>query len=105
MSVSAYNARRRRPQSARRLRDERLVEHIRRVHAASGETYGARRVHRQLQRSGVHSARCTVERLMLEDGLESVICGQRGRTISEPSAPRPPDLVNRHFEAHRPNQL
>ncbi|MGW7369452.1 IS3 family transposase [Streptomyces sp. NPDC054841] len=106
LSVSAYNARRRRPASARHLRDERLVEHIRRIHAASGETYGARRVHRQLRREGVHAARCTVERLMREDGLEGVIRGQRRRTtIPEPSAPRPPDLVNRHFEAPRPNQL
>ncbi|MGW8955976.1 IS3 family transposase [Streptomyces sp. NPDC055709] len=79
---------------------------MRRIHAASGETYGARRVHRQLRREGVHAARCTVERLMREDGLEGVIRGQRRRTtITEPSAPRPPDLVNRHFEAHRPNQL
>jgi transposase InsO family protein len=106
LSVSAYNAGRRRPASVRRLRDERLVEHIRRIHAASGETYGARRVHRQLRREDVHAARCTVERLMREDGLEGVIRGQRRRTtIPEPSAPRPPDLVNRHFEAHRPNQL
>lgn len=43
---------------------------------------------------------------MREDGLEGVIRGRRRRTtIPEPSAPRPPDLVNRHFHAHRPNQL
>lgn len=106
LPVSAYNARRRRPASARHLRDERLIEHIRRIHAASGETYGVRRVHRQLRREGVHAARCTVERLMREGGLEGVIRGQRRRTtVPEPSAPRPPDLVNRQFEAHRPNQL
>lgn len=106
LSVSAYNARRRRPKSDRRRRDERLIEDIRRIHTASGQTYGARRIHRQLRREGVHAARCTIERLMCEDGLEGVIRGQRRRTtFPEPAAPRPPDLVNRHFEASRPNQL
>ncbi|WP_420882600.1 IS3 family transposase [Streptomyces noursei] len=106
LSVSAYNARRKRPMSARRQRDAHLTERIRRIHAASGETYGARRIHRQLGREGIAAARCTIERLMREDGLEGVIRGQRRRTtIPEPSAPRPPDLVNRHFTAHRPNQL
>ncbi|MEU2600572.1 IS3 family transposase [Streptomyces hirsutus] len=84
LSVSAYNARGRRPASARHLRDERLVEHIRRIHAASGETYGARRVHRQLRREGVHAARCTVERLMREDGLEG---GRRLRGVGRAARP------------------
>ncbi|MDV9195664.1 IS3 family transposase [Streptomyces sp. Wh19] len=106
LSISAYNARRKRPKSARRLRDEHLVADIRRIHTDSGETYRSRRIHRRLRREGVTAARCTVERLMREDGLEGVIRGQRRRTtIPEPSAPRPPDLVNRHFRAHRPNQL
>ncbi|MFF1651740.1 IS3 family transposase [Streptomyces sp. NPDC058240] len=106
LSVSAFNARRRRPKSARRQRDEQLIEHIRRIHDASGETYGARRIHRQLRREGITTARCTIERLMREDGLVGVIRGQRRRTtIPEPTAPRPPDLVNRRFTASRPNQL
>ncbi|WP_364707387.1 hypothetical protein [Streptomyces ossamyceticus] len=54
----------------------------------------------------MHTTGYTVERLMREDGLEGAIRGQRRRTtIPEPSAPRPPDLVNRHFAAHRPNPL
>lgn len=106
LSVSAYNARRRRPKSARRLRDEQLLTKIRAAYTASGETYGARRIHRQLRREGVVAARCTIERLMHEDGLEGVIRGRRRRTtIPEPTAPRPPDLVNRLFTATRPNQL
>ncbi|MEU6277501.1 IS3 family transposase [Streptomyces populi] len=106
LSVSAYNARRRRPKSARRQRDEQLLKHIHRIHDTSGQTYGARRIHHQLRREGVTAARCTIERLMREDGLEGVIRGQRRRTtIPEPAAPRPPDLVNRRFTASRPNQL
>lgn len=51
----------------------------------STASYGAR---------GVITARCTVERLMREDGLEGVIRGERRRTtVPEPAAPRPPEFV------------
>lgn len=105
-SESAYYARKKRPKSARRLRDEQLMRLIGQVHAESGGTYGARRITRALRRKGVFAARCTVERLMGELGLEGVIRGQRRRTtVPEPSAPRPPDLVDRGFTASRPDQL
>ncbi|MGC2997178.1 IS3 family transposase [Streptomyces sp. G35A] len=105
-SESAYYARKKRPKSARRLRDEQLMRLIEQVHAESGGTYGARRITRALRRKGVFAARCTVERLMGELGLEGVIRGQRRRTtVPEPSAPRPPDLVDRDFTASRPDQL
>jgi transposase InsO family protein len=56
--------------------------------------------------AGHEVARCTVERLMAELGLEGVIRGRRRRTtVPEPSAPRPPDLVDRDFTASRPDQL
>lgn len=106
LSVSVFNARRRRPKPARRQRDEQLIEHIHRSHDAPGETCRARRAHRRLRREGIITARCAIERLMRDDGLEGVIRGQRRRTtIPEPPAPRPPDLVNRRFTARRPNQL
>ncbi len=105
-SESAYYARKKRPKSARRLRDEQLMPLIEQVHSESGGTYGVRRITRALRRKGVVVARCTVERLMGELGLEGVIHGQRRRTtVPEPSAPRPPDLVDRDFTASRPDQL
>ncbi|WP_409467311.1 IS3 family transposase [Streptomyces sp. HC307] len=98
LSPSTYFARKKRPKSARRLRDEQLMRLIEQVHGESGGTYGARRITRALRRKGVQVARCTVERLMAELGLEGVIRGQRRRTtVPEPSAPRPPDLVDRDF--------
>lgn len=106
LSVSAYNARRHRPKSARRRRDDQLLAHIHRIHDTSGRTYGARRIYRQLRREGIPTARCTVERLMRQAGLTGIIRGHKHRTTTpEPNAPRPPDLVNRRFEADRPNQL
>ncbi|MEU9932712.1 IS3 family transposase [Streptomyces anulatus] len=87
-------------------RREQLMPLIEEVHAESGGTYGARRITRALGRKGVEVARCTVERLMAELGLEGVIRGRRRRTtVPEPSAPRPPDLVDRDFTASRPDQL
>ncbi|WP_079168204.1 IS3 family transposase [Streptomyces colonosanans] len=73
LSVSAYNARRRRPKSARHRRDEQLIEHIRRLHAESGETYGAWRIHRQLRREGVRVARCTVEPAAVRHGRTKLV--------------------------------
>ena len=61
---------------------------------------------RALRREGIKVARCTAERLMVELGLEGVIRGRRRRTTSsEPSAPRPPDLVDRNFTAALSDQL
>ncbi|MGW6392831.1 IS3 family transposase [Streptomyces sp. NPDC055103] len=57
---------------------------IEEIHAESGGTYGARRITRALGRKGVEVARCTVERLMAELGLEAL----RGRhPEGMPSAP------------------
>ena len=39
--------------------------------------YGARKVWRQLQREGVAVARCTVERLMRQEGLKGVVRGEK----------------------------
>jgi transposase InsO family protein len=106
LSPSTYFARKTRPKSPRRLRDEELKPLVTAVWEDSGRTYGARRVTRALARAGHRVARCTVERLMRELGIEGVIRGQRRRTtVPEPAAPRPPDLVNRRFTAQRPNQL
>lgn len=106
LSPSTYFARKKRPKSARRLRDEQLMPLIEEIHAESGATYGARRITRALRRKGIDVARCTIERLMRELDIEGVIRGQRRRTtVLEPSAPRPPDLVDRNFTAARPDQL
>src|SRR3954471_6530916 len=51
-------------------------------------------------------ARCTVERLMRELGLQGVIRGKPVRTtISDKAAPCPLDQVNRRFHAPAPNRL
>jgi putative transposase len=106
IAPSTYHAARRRPLSARAVRDTKLKVEIARVHAEHFGVYGARKVWRQLHRKGVAVARCTVERLMGELHLEGVRRGKPRRTTTpDAAAPRPADLVERDFSAQRPNQL
>jgi putative transposase len=106
IAPSTYYAAKRQPPSARALRDEELKAEIARVHAEQFRVYGARKVWRQLHREGIVVARCTVERLMGELGLEGVRRGKARRTTTpDLTAPRPADLVERDFSATRPNQL
>ncbi len=90
----------------RAVRDAALREEIERVWKENFGVYGARKVWRQLLREEVDVARCTVERLMREMGLEGVVRGRKVKTtVPDERAERPLDLVQRNFTADRPNQL
>jgi putative transposase len=106
IAPSAYYQQTKRPRSARAVRDAQLKVEIRRIHAEHFGVYGARKVWRQLHREGIVVARCTVERLMRELGLEGVRRGKARRTTTpDQGTARPADLVERDFSATRPNQL
>jgi putative transposase len=106
ITPSIYYDAKRRPPSARAVRDEALKAEVRRVHAENFGVYGARKVWRQLNREGIPVARCTVERLMAQLGLRGAVRGKTRRTTTPDEAtPRPADLVERDFSAARPNQL
>jgi putative transposase len=91
---------------ARAKRDEFLRPEIKRVWQANMQVYGVDKVWKQMNREGIAVARCTVERLMKQQGLRGVMRGKRVRTtIPDVSPPRPLDRVNRQFKADRPNQL
>jgi putative transposase len=92
--------------SARAQRDMALKPQITRVFVENFEVYGVRKVWRQLAREGVPVARCTVERLMADLGLQGVIRGKPMRTtVQDKAAPCPLDHVNRQFHAPAPNML
>ena len=91
--------------SDRARQDAEDFEKIRRVHDKSKGRYGARKVWHQLRRDMHDIARCTVERLMREHGLQGVARGKKKTTIPDPAQPCPDDKVNRQFKADRPNQL
>jgi putative transposase len=106
IAPSTYHAANRRPASARAVRDRQLKAEIARVHAEHFGVYGAGKVWPQLHREGIPVARCTVERLMGELGLEGVRRGKPHKTTTPAaSAARPVDRVERDFSAARPNQL
>jgi putative transposase len=84
-----------------------LKVEIRRVFAENFAVYGADKIWTQLRREGQSVARCTVERLMRNLGLQGA---RRGRafkrtTISDELLVRPADLVERQFAASGPNRL
>ena len=92
--------------SERAKRDAGLKVEIKRVFDANFVVYGARKVWRQMKREGHDVARCTIERLMRDMGLQGAIRGKPVKTtISDKAASRPLDKVNRQFTAPRPNAL
>lgn len=104
----AHKARQAEPakQSLRHQRDQSLRIDIRRIWEDNYQVYGARKVWRQLNREQISVARCTVERLMRQEGLQGVTRGGFRRTTrSNQDSQFPADRVNRQFIASRPNQL
>src|SRR5690554_263880 len=106
LAPSTYWSAKRRPSSARRLRDEMLRVEIRRVFDENFGVYGAPKIWAQLNREGIRVARCTVERLMRDMGIRGAGRGKTRRTtIAAESTARPADLVDRRFVASAPNRL
>jgi hypothetical protein len=107
VSASAYYQRRTGQRSERAVEDERLLALIRRTHEENFFAYGYRKMWKTLLRAGETVSRCRVQRLMAQNG----ICGAKRRgkpwrtTISDPQAPKRPDLVNRDFTASAPDRL
>ena len=106
IAPSTYYAAKTRPESARAARDRELADKIEQVHEDNYSVYGARKVWAELNRQGTDVARCTVERLMRENGLRGLLRDKSPRT-TRPAAEtgRPGDLVERDFTATRPNEL
>jgi len=107
IAPSTYYAARTRPPSARAVRDAELKPQILRVWEQNLAVYGADKVWDQLNKDGVAVARCTVERLMRDMGLQGC---RRGRlrvrtTEGDDHLDRPADLVERQFRAPAPNRL
>jgi putative transposase len=87
-------------------RDAELRGSIRRVWEENFRAYGARKVWKQLHRERIAVARCTVERLMRQEGLRGVVRGRRTRTtVADQALEKPLDRVQRRFTACRPNEL
>ena len=92
--------------SLRRQHDDYYISEIKHIWQDSKCRYGARKVWQQMKVDGIHVARCTVERLMTQYELQGIWRGkEKITTHSRDDQKRAYDLVNRNFNAHRPNQL
>ena len=106
VSPSGYYAWRGRPPSRRARENAALSRRIEAIHVESRQTYGARRVHAELQARGVSVSRQRVARLMRAQGLEGVTRRKRRCTTRrDREAAVAPDRVQRRFEACEPNRL
>jgi len=106
VSSSGFYAWLSRPESPRRRANRTLAVQIRAAHRRSHQTYGRRRIHRQLQRDGGVCSRNRVARLMGQEGIQGV--GRRkfkATTDSRHSFPVAQNLVARDFTATAPDQV
>lgn len=106
VSPSGYYAWCDRPPSARAQADQVLLAQIRVSHEQSRGTYGAPRIHADLQAQGIRCGRKRVARLMCEADLAGAQRRRyRGTTRQDREAAVVPDLVKRDFTASAPDQL
>jgi putative transposase len=106
VSASGYYAWRQRMMSIRAREDEQLQQRIRTIHLLSRQTYGAPRIHAELQEEGTRVSRKRVARLMNEANLRGVSRRKSTVTTRRDRSARPaPDLVDRKFAADGPNVL
>jgi putative transposase len=107
VAVSGYYAWRKRDVSDHQAQDAHLLERIQKAYQGSRGLYGSPRVHAALKRAGIACSRKRVARLMRQAGLRSL--RQRRRPVAAPgslshSYERPPNHLNRQFQADHPNQ-
>src|SRR5680860_1197789 len=107
IAPSTYFAAKKRLPPPRTLRDEQLKTEIRRVYDDNFKVYGADKIWTQLNRENIKVARCTIERLMRQLGIQGARRGGRHRTTipKDDPAARPADLVERTFKASAPHKL
>jgi transposase InsO family protein len=102
VSPSGYYASLKRPPSWHALIDEVLMARVRIIHEESNETYGAPRVHRELQAEGLPASPKRVARLMRAEGL---VARPRKRhrvstTDSNHDHPIAPNVLDREFDVN-----
>ncbi len=102
---SSFYAWKKREPSQREQNNQALIEHIRRIHKKYRRTYGSPRMYVQLKKEEISCSKKRVARLMRQDGLK----GQRKyrkviTTNSKHDFPVAPNVLNREFQAEKPNQ-
>ncbi len=92
--------------SKRAKRDAYLREEMKDVWEKNRSVYGARKLWHAMKRKKIDIARCTVERLMRQLGIQGARRGKKIKTThGQPADQCPLDKVNRQFRASMPNEL
>jgi putative transposase len=106
VSRSGFYAWRKRAPSARAQANAVLLAAIEEIHKESDKTYGAPRIHAELEERGPQASLNRVARVMKEAEIQGVSPRKWKRTTLRAKGTRPaPDLVDRDFTATGPNQL
>jgi len=107
ISRSGYYAWRKRKPSKRSVRKQRLQRRIEHIYHKSYRSYGAPRVHAELQKEQESIGSHTVARYMKELGLQS-LRAKRYKTVYAKRAEQhyriPGNVLNREFRASAPNR-
>jgi putative transposase len=106
VSTSGYYAWRKRDPSDRSKANAALLENIEEVHKESDGTYGAPRIHAELEAQGKVAGLNRVARVMRAAGIQGVSRRKGTKTTIRDDDDGPaPDLVDRDFAATGPDQL
>jgi len=106
VSRSGFYAWQKRGPSARTKANAALLETIQKIHKESDKTYGAPRVHAELEERGPQVSLNRVARVMKGAEIQGVSPRKWKCTTLRAKGSRPaPDLVDRDFTATGPNQL
>ena len=106
VAPSSYYAAKKRPLSARAVRDAQMGEVLMALWVTNRKVYGAHKLWKAARRAGHVIGRDQVARVMGDLGIRGVGRSRKVFTTrQDPDATRAPDLVNRVFTAERPDAL
>jgi len=106
VASSTYYDNKKRPLSARTIRDAMLMPILLALWISNRKVYGAHKLWKAARRAGYDIGRDQTARLMRRLDIRGVSRSRRVRTtLPDEKAGRPPDLVKRDFTADRPNRL
>ncbi len=104
VSRTAYYCSLIRPVSLHRIQDEVIKEQILKIYSKSHRIYGSPRIHRKLEKQGIHCGKKRVERLMKEAVIRSIQKRKfKVTTDSKHNLPVAENILNRDFSASGTN--
>jgi putative transposase len=105
VSKGGFYAWLKRPPSAREQEDGKIAERIVDIYQQHKGRYGSPRIHQQLHDEGIHVGRKRVIRLMKQEQLAAHHSTHRiVTTQADPAATPAENVLDRSFEAERPNE-